>query len=113
LWVRAENIPPLRTAPDEFVALVRLFAPQEPRQPGPWSFRTCDELAASGVGGRVVYVDAMVIGRLPIGDDRMISEVLLVDDTPRNRESSWVIVNFDALPYSGQAIRCGAMGVAP
>jgi hypothetical protein len=105
LWVRAENIPPLRTAPDESVYLMRLFAPQE-AAPAYGGVRTCGELAANT--GRLPFYPALVIGHLRIGDDRTLNQVVLADDTPEVRQSSWAIVNNDAF-YSGQAIRCGEM----
>jgi len=109
MWVRADHIPPTGTGQDHLY-LVRLFGPQEPTL-RKWDSRTCDELTANSPG-RVFLRLEFVVGPLHIGDDRVINEVLLVDDLLLFQDLSWVIANEDAT-YSGQAIRCGTLTVAP
>ncbi len=108
IWVRADHIPPARTG-YEGLNLVRLFGPEEPTR-GALSSRTCDELTAKNSGRVYQYPD--MVFPLHVGDDRVINEVLLVDDLPLFQDLSWVIANNDAM-YTGQAIRCGRLTVAP
>jgi hypothetical protein len=112
LWVRADDIPELRIGYDNLY-LVRLWGAQE-TTPESMGNRICAELAASDNPGRVwLAYDELVIGNLDVGDDRAVSEVLLVDDDKLpGGELSWVLASNDA-EYTGQAIRCGTMTVAP
>jgi len=116
LWVRADHIPPasvgLGSPPQPaLMYLTRLFGALEPVRPGLGEYRTCEDMVTAG--GRALSL-AHVVASLHVGDDGIIGQVVLVDDTPENREASWVIAAATgrAWPYFGP-IRCGALTVAP
>ncbi len=118
LWVRAENIPPAsvgfgigNSPPPALMYLVRLFGAVEPVRPDMGEYRTCEEMVAAG--GRIVS-PSHVIASLHVGDDRVISEAVLVDDTPENRDASWVITAATARAFVYLSpLRCGALTVVP
>ncbi len=114
--VEAERIPfivqPLFTPYEGLwnLVLVRLPAPTG-RSEGT-VIRNCAELESTG--GLVDVQGSHRMGTMKVGDDRTLSALLTVDDTPENRQASWVLASESfGWGTQGYAVRCGTTTLTP
>jgi hypothetical protein len=111
--LRAEGFPEINCGVQcTYLVLRRLSTASQPAEGPPAAFRTCEELSA--VSQPQIPRDQpglQEVGRVEIGDDHAIGEVLLVEDTPENWNATWVLTDEGLGGYI--AIRCGKVVVTP
>ncbi len=127
LWLHADNMPALVLWPETMPAihdlyLVRLYGPSEQANREGLQFRSCEELNSplpSGEfrNGAVSSDRSHTLGKIYVNPDQPVDALVTIDDTPENREASWVLAVRPPQrfwqEFGGYAIRCGTITVAP